>query len=208
MRPAEQETQGWFLSGVHPCDTTSEDCVYQDGQVCERAGAFGEVRGEGPVCGAALREERGIVKIKLNPWPRIQIPWPDKAEKLAILPEECRDFFNAPLPETKMLSPLPELGRDVAMMVLCLGGINAVDLFNMKKDDYYNGILHYKRAKTKKFRADEAYMEMKVHPILRSIFEKYGAYGADGANGYDRITGKCFLFASYVAFWGKIHVRP
>lgn len=139
-------------------------------------------------------EERGIVKIKVNPWPRIQIPRPDKAEKLAILPEECRDFFNAPLPETKMLSPLPEFGRDVAMMVLCLGGINAVDLFNLKKDDYYNGILHYKRAKTKKFRADEAYMEMRVHPILRSIFEKYGAYGADGANGYDKVTGKEWLF--------------
>lgn len=139
-------------------------------------------------------EERGIVRIKFNPWPKIQIPRPDKAEKLAITPEECRDFFNAPLPETKMASPLPELGRDVAMMVLCLGGINAVDLFNMKKEDYFNGILHYKRAKTKKFRADEAYMEMRVHPILHSIFEKYGSSTIDGSNGYDRVTGKEWLF--------------
>jgi len=139
-------------------------------------------------------EERGVVRIKFNPWPKIQIPRPNKAEKLAITPEECRDFFNAPLPETKMAAPLPELGRDVAMMVLCLGGINAVDLFNMKKENYYGGILHYKRAKTKKFRADEAYMEMRVHPILRSVFEKYGAYGTDGANGYDRETGKEWLF--------------
>ena len=139
-------------------------------------------------------EERGVVHIKFNPWGKIQIPRPDKAEKLAIAPEDCRDFFNAPIPESRMASPLPELGRDVAMMVLCLGGINAVDLFNMKKEDYYNGIIHYKRAKTKKFRADEAYMEMRVHPILRPVFEKYGANGADGSNGYDRVTGKEWLF--------------
>ena len=120
-------------------------------------------------------EERGIVRIKFNPWGKVQIPRPDKAEKLAISPEECRDFFNAPIPDSKMKLPLPELGRDVAMMVLCLGGINAVDLFNMRKEDYYDGILHYQRAKTKKFRADGAYMEMRVPPILHGIFEKYAS---------------------------------
>ena len=124
-------------------------------------------------------EERGVVRIKFNPWPKIQIPRPDKAEQLAILPEECRDFFNAPVPESRFVSPLPELGRDVAMMVLCLGGINAVDLYNMKKEDYYNGILHYKRAKTKKFRADEAYMEMRVPPIIMPLMEKYKAANSD-----------------------------
>ena len=124
-------------------------------------------------------EERGVVRIKFNPWPKIQIPRSDKAEKLAITPEECRDFFNAPLPVSKFVSPLPELGRDVAMMVLCLGGINAIDLYNMQKEDYYNGILHYKRAKTKKFRADEAYMEMRVPPIIMPLMEKYKAAKSD-----------------------------
>jgi len=124
-------------------------------------------------------EERGVVRIKFNPWPKVQIPRPDKAEQLAILPEECRDFFDAPLPKSKMAYPLPELGRDVAKMVLCLGGINAVDLYNMKKEDYYNGILHYKRAKTKKFRADEAYMEMRVPPIIMPLMEKYKAADSD-----------------------------
>ena len=124
-------------------------------------------------------EERGVVRIKFNPWPKIQIPRSDKAEKLAITPEECRDFFNAPLPVSKFVSPLPELGRDVAMMVLCLGGINAIDLYNMQKEDYYNGILHYKRAKTKKFRADEAYMEMRVPPIIMPLMEKYKATKKD-----------------------------
>ncbi len=118
-------------------------------------------------------EERGIVRIKFNPWLKIKIPAADRSEKLAITPEACREFFAAPLPESKFKSPLPEFGRDVAMMVLCLGGINTVDLWNLRKEDYHGGIIHYKRAKTTKFRADEAYMEMRVPPIIQPLMEKY-----------------------------------
>lgn len=118
-------------------------------------------------------EEFGIMRIKSNPWTKVSIPKADKTEKLAITMEACREFFSAPLPASKFISPLPELGRDVAKMVLCLGGINTVDLYNLKKSDYFNGIIHYCRAKTKKFRRDEAYMEMRVPQILYSLFSKY-----------------------------------
>lgn len=118
-------------------------------------------------------EERGIVKIKFNPWYKVEIPQADRPEKLAITPEDCRAFFYAPIPESKLKSPLAELGRDVAMMVICLGGINTVDLFNLTKENYYDGIIHYQRAKTKKFRADGAYMEMRVPPILLPVVDKY-----------------------------------
>ena len=118
-------------------------------------------------------DEKGIVRIKYNPWLKISIPKADKAEQKAISAEECREFFTRPLPKTKMLSILPEFGRDVAKLVLCLGGINTVDLYNMKKSDYRNGILHYKRAKTRHSRSDEAYMEMRVEPFIRPIFDKY-----------------------------------
>lgn len=72
-----------------------------------------------------------------------------------------------------MLSSLPELGRDVAMLVFCLGGINTVDLYNLKKSDYHNGVIAYKRAKTRHSRADEAYIEMRVEPYIMPTFEKY-----------------------------------
>ena len=139
-------------------------------------------------------EERGVVRIKFNPWPKVQIPRPDTAEKLAISPEECREFFSAPIPDSKMKFPLTEFGRDVAKMVLCLGGMNTVDIFNLKKSDFHHGIIHYKRAKTKKFRADGAYMEMRVPPIIKPLFEKYGAFSEEGANGYDRESGEEWLF--------------
>lgn len=118
-------------------------------------------------------EERGLIRIKFNPWLKVQIPKADKAEQRAISAEACREFFHRPLPQTKMLSSLPELGRDVAMLVFCLGGINTVDLYNMKKSDYHNGVIGYKRAKTRHSRADEAYIEMRVEPFIQPIFDKY-----------------------------------
>ena len=60
-----------------------------------------------------------------------------------------------------MVDPLPELGRDVAKMVLCLAGMNTVDIYELRKEDYRNGCICYKRAKTKKFRADDAYFEIR-----------------------------------------------
>ena len=124
-------------------------------------------------------EERGVCRVKFNPWLKIQIPKSDTAEQRAISAEACREFFNCPLPESKMISSLPELGRDVAKLVLCLGGINTVDLFNMRKSDYRHGALCYKRAKTRHSRRDEAYIEMRVEPFIMSVFEKYLAPEGD-----------------------------
>lgn len=117
----------------------------------------------------------GMIRIKTNPWIKVKIPQSDRPEKRAISAEDCRRFFAAPLPESKMKSPLPELGRDVAMMVLCLGGINTVDLFGLKKTDYHGGIIHYRRAKTMRSRADGAYFEMRVPEIIQPLFEKYAS---------------------------------
>lgn len=141
-----------------------------------------------PVCirqvfKAALNEyndsEKGVMRIKFNPWGKVRIPQSDKTAKRAISPEECRVFFNAPLPQTKLLSPLPELGRDVAKMVLCLAGMNTIDIYELRKEDYRNGCLCYKRAKTKKFRSDDAYFEIRVEPIMQELIEKYKAKKSD-----------------------------
>lgn len=137
-----------------------------------------------PVCmrqvfKAAIMEyndyDNGLIRIKTNPWAKVKIPAADRTEKLAISPELCREFFSAPLPESKLKSPLPELGRDVAKMILCLAGINTIDLYDLRKEDYQDGRICYRRAKTRKIRRDEAYIEMRVEPILLPLFEKYKA---------------------------------
>ncbi|MDD7529593.1 MAG: phage integrase SAM-like domain-containing protein, partial [Prevotellaceae bacterium] len=137
-----------------------------------------------PVCmrqvfRAAIEElndyDTGLIRVKTNPWVKVKIPHADRPEKRAISAEECRRFFSSPLPESKMKLPLPELGRDVGMMVLCLGGINTVDLYNLRREDYHGGIIHYKRAKTMRSRSDGAYFEMRVPEIIKPLFEKYAS---------------------------------
>lgn len=119
--------------------------------------------------------DNGIIMVKTNPWGKVKIPAADRPNKKAITAEACREFFSAPLPSTRMIDPLPELGRDVAMMSLCLAGMNTIDIFNLRKQDYHGGIIHYKRAKTTKSRADEAYIEMRVPEVIKPLFEKYKA---------------------------------
>lgn len=119
--------------------------------------------------------DNGNLRIKVNPWGRVKIPQSDRTAKKAISPEECRLFFTAPLPDTKMADPLPELGRDVAKMILCLAGMNTIDIYELRKEDYRGGCLCYRRAKTRKFRSDDAYFEIRVEPIIQPVIEKYMA---------------------------------
>lgn len=137
-----------------------------------------------PVCvrqifKAAVNEfndyDRAIIRIKTNPWNKVKIPTSDSPEHRALNVESIRLFFNAPLPPTKLVLSLPELSRDVAMMVLCMAGINTVDIYRAKKENLKEWVFSYNRAKTAKFRKDKAHMEITVPDILRPIFQKYYA---------------------------------
>ena len=117
--------------------------------------------------------DTGLIRITTNPWPKVKIPKSDNPQHRAITMEECRAFFTAQLPESDRKFPLSELGRDVAMMILCLAGINTVDIFFLEKKNYHDGIICYERRKTREARADNAYFEIRVPDILQNIFDKY-----------------------------------
>ncbi len=117
--------------------------------------------------------ERGIIRIKKDPFKKIIIPKADTPDKRAIEVDLLKIFFNGTLPPSKMVSPLPELSRDVAELVFCLAGINTADLFVMKRSCLKGNLLCYQRLKTKKFRSDGAYMEIQIPKRLLPLFEKY-----------------------------------
>lgn len=144
--------------------------------------------------------DNGIIRVKTNPWGKVKIPAVDRPDKKAITAEACRAFFAAPLPETRMVDPLPELGRDVAMMVLCLAGMNTVDIFNLRKQDYHGGIIHYKRAKTTRLRTDDAYIEMRVPEVIKPLFEKYRA-----GDHTDRLFRFCDRFSTSDSFGSNVN---
>lgn len=117
--------------------------------------------------------DSGIIRITTNPWPKVKIPKADTPEHRAITLEECRAFFSAPLPESDRKYPLAELGQDVAMMILCLAGINTVDLYYLQKKNYKDDIISYERRKTREARADNAYFEIRVPGVLKPVIDKY-----------------------------------
>ena len=117
--------------------------------------------------------DTGNIRITTNPWPKVKIPKSDTPRKRAISMEECRAFFYAPLPESDRKFPLSELGHDVAMMILCLAGINTVDLYFAQRKDYHDGIIGYERRKTRNLRRDNAWFEIRVPDILKPTIEKY-----------------------------------
>ena len=117
--------------------------------------------------------DTGLIRIATNPWLKVKIPKADTPEKRAITMQECRAFFSAPLPESDRKYPLAELGQDVAMLSLCLAGINTVDIYFLKKKDYHDGLICYERRKTRAARADHAYFEIRVPSIIQPIIDKY-----------------------------------
>ncbi len=112
--------------------------------------------------------DTGLMRIKRNPWVKVEIPKSATPEKKAITMEDCRAFFALPADSYKHQQAL-----DVCKMIFCLAGINTADLFEMKKTSLYDGIIHYERKKTRNKRADRAYIEMRVPDMLMPTFEKY-----------------------------------
>lgn len=117
--------------------------------------------------------EKGIIKIKKDPFRKISIPKADTPEKRAVEIDLLQRFFFGSLPPSNMAAPLPELSRDVAELVFCLAGINTADLYEMKKDNLRGNLLCYQRLKTKKFRNDGAYTEIRIPERLLPLFAKY-----------------------------------
>lgn len=66
---------------------------------------------------------------------------------------------------------LAELAHDCFILSFCLMGMNSVDMYQVSCLE--NGTIKYKRTKTKDRRSDEAYIEVKVHPYIQPLMEKW-----------------------------------
>lgn len=66
-----------------------------------------------------------------------------------------------------------QLARDCFMLSFCMMGINSADLY--LAEDLSGDYLRYRRAKTKDRRADGAYIEVRIHPVIQSLIKRYSA---------------------------------
>ncbi|MDR1557536.1 MAG: site-specific integrase [Tannerellaceae bacterium] len=115
-------------------------------------------------------EDREISRIKRNPFAKITIPKARQSEKRSIRIETIRTFFNAEIPGLFMRE---EMARDVCRMIFCLAGINTADLYDLPADALKDGILHYRRKKTRDKSLTGSYTEIKIPEIILPLFEKY-----------------------------------
>lgn len=64
-----------------------------------------------------------------------------------------------------------QIARDCFMLSFCLMGMNSVDIYNART--FRNDTICYNRTKTRDRRTDEAYIEVKVQPVLSRLMKKY-----------------------------------
>jgi len=112
--------------------------------------------------------DRDIIRIKNQPFRTIKIPRADQPRKRFAEIDTLRKIF-AIEPRTER----EELAHNVVNLVLCLAGINAIDLYNIEKEEFKNGKFCYNRTKEETVRIDRAYFEITVPKRILSILEKH-----------------------------------
>ena len=116
--------------------------------------------------------DRGIMRIKHQPFMQVKIPKQNLSEKRAIDKDSLLKLFYADVSDIQKPITTP-LTKDVAWLIFCLAGINTADLYYLEKCELKDGVLCYERRKTAERRADNAYMEIRVPDIILPLLEKY-----------------------------------
>lgn len=137
--------------------------------------------------------DKGILKITHQPFMHVKIPKQEEGEKRAISKEELIKIFSVDLESNKYLKEITTpLAKDISLIVFCLIGINTVDLYHLKKENFKDGKICYNRRKTKDRRSDKAYIEISVPEIIYPLFEKY--------KGSDKLFSFCEMYSTADSF--------
>lgn len=127
--------------------------------------------------------DTGTIRIKNDPFKSVKIPAAEPAHKKGLSPDDIFSIFNFKIKDNDSRAAI---GKDVAMIVFCLAGINTVDLYYMKHENLEDWKLSYNRRKTS-HRQDHAYIEITVPQTIRPLIDKYK--GADRLfNFYERYS--------------------
>jgi site-specific recombinase XerC len=126
--------------------------------------------------------DRDIIRIKNLPFMRVKIPKCNLTEKRAIDKKTLLKLFTVDVSSAKKFVRTP-MAQDKAMLIFCLAGINAADLYYMEKTCRVGNKLYYIRHKVKSKRGNSAKMEITIPKCILPLFDKYKG------------TKKLFLFS-------------
>lgn len=113
------------------------------------------------------------IRVKVNPFRKGVIPDKEATEHRTLTAEQMRRIV------TIKGNRYENFARDVFMLSFCLIGINMIDLFNLKKDNFKDAILTYCRQKTKNARKDKAMIGVKVEDEAMLYFHRYRDMGSE-----------------------------
>lgn len=117
-------------------------------------------------------EDNDIIRIKQN-LSKFKPKQQNVAVKRALPEDVIKAIFNLSYDNKKIKSYTSrhDLAKDCFMLSFCLMGMNSADLYNAQEFD--GEYITYYRTKTKDRRNDNAKMVVKVHPVIKSLIEKY-----------------------------------
>ena len=137
--------------------------------------------------------DTGAIRIKHDPFKVVKIPPADPVQKRGLSVEDISRILDF---KTTDDNSRIAIGRDVAMLVFYLAGINTVDLYYMKRENITDWMLSYNRRKTS-HRHDHAYIEITVPEIIKPLFMKYA--------GVDRLFNFCSRYSNADNFSSNIN---
>ena len=114
-----------------------------------------------------------VIKIRTNPFVRVRIPKQRVTEKRSVEAILIKSIFTKEVISDGISRA--ELAKDAVMLIFCLAGINAADLYDMKESALNRTTwkLCYNRKKTRDKSDTGAYMEITVPELIRPLFDKY-----------------------------------
>lgn len=115
-------------------------------------------------------EEIGSVPFRYNVFKMIELPppTPNKSNAMQSV-EDMQKIIDVPYSGTWSF----DFAKDMFILSFCCLGTNMEDFINMKKSQYVDGIITYKRSKTVGRSQDDAELKVNVPEVGRIIIEKY-----------------------------------
>lgn len=126
-------------------------------------------------------EDRGIVPITGSPFVRYKYVPKITIKKRSLTKDELLRLWRWDGDNKSM-----RYARDMFFISFFMMGCNMIDLYNMKNP--VDGVLSYRRSKTRGRRADEAYMEVRVEDKLKELMRVYAGKGGYAFNLRERYT--------------------
>ena len=114
-------------------------------------------------------DDANIIIVKHGVFKLIELPRSDEYNNIAFSRDQMQAIINAPYTGTWIY----DFTKDMFILSFVCFGINPVDLFFLRKNQYKDGILTYHRQKVANRLGKDAEMKIKLSDVAQIIIDKY-----------------------------------